>query len=100
MEGTKLAKEYAESYYKSNRIMDPDDHFMNGFLAGIKALRKVSYKIRQGNQVTGFDYPGLFHGWGISMEDSGNQLASYTQGIIELQDGSIIMVYPDYIKFD
>lgn len=58
--------------------------------------RKVKYKTGSKQE---FDQDGLFHCWGLSMEDTGKQVASYSQAIIELVDGSVIMIHPDWIKF-
>lgn len=58
--------------------------------------RKVKYKTGSKNE---FENDGIFHCWGLSMEDSGDQLASYSQAIIEIPDGSVIMIHPEWIKF-
>jgi hypothetical protein len=42
---------------------------------------------------------GLFHCWGIDIEEFNNGGCSFTIGIIELEDGSIDTAEPKNIKF-
>ena len=38
---------------------------------------------------------GYFHTWGLDVEEG----ESYSVGLVELEDGSMVSVVPDYIKF-
>jgi len=49
---------------------------------------------------TGFSLTGLFHQWGLGMEDTGENVASYTIGLIEDKNGVIHEMIPTHIVFE
>lgn len=42
---------------------------------------------------------GVFHQWGVDCEEYENGAASFTVGIVELPDGSVIMPLARWIQF-
>ena len=46
-----------------------------------------------------FNSNGFFHQWGLSAIETDDQVASYTIGIVENEDGSIEEVDPTNLKF-
>jgi hypothetical protein len=46
-----------------------------------------------------FNSIGNFHSWGLSMEETQEQIASYTIAIVEMQDGSVYEVLPNNLIF-
>lgn len=46
-----------------------------------------------------FASEGLFHCWGIDYEELGNGNVTYSVGIVELEDGSIVRALPESILF-
>lgn len=46
-----------------------------------------------------FNNDGLFHCWGTTSQDSGEQMVMDTLAIIELPDGNIEEVAPSMVKF-
>jgi hypothetical protein len=48
---------------------------------------------------TEFSQNGIFHQWGLAMEDTVETVASYSIALIEKEDGSISEVIPSHFKF-
>lgn len=42
---------------------------------------------------------GIFHQWGSNYEEYDNGAASFTVGIVELPDGTVIMPLAEWIQF-
>jgi CDP-diacylglycerol pyrophosphatase len=42
---------------------------------------------------------GLFHQWGLAIEEAENSVGSYTVAIVEKADGTMVVVLPSNIKF-
>ena len=62
-----------------------------------KDMRKID---GTGKIESDFINKGLFHQWGVEYEVSESGTVSYTVGLIELEDGTIISVAPENIKFE
>ncbi len=45
------------------------------------------------------DIEGDFHGWGLSTIENRDNIVSYTIGIIELSNGTIVEALPERIRF-
>ena len=68
-------------------------------------MRKVTVQIWVANQPgTPGHYvsrAGLFHRWGEELfEQIEGAYASYTVGIVEMEDGAVRTAYPEHIKFN
>lgn len=48
---------------------------------------------------TDFRHEGAFHQWGTGYKETSNGLISYTVALVETQNGLIIEVLPNNIKF-
>lgn len=44
-------------------------------------------------------HDGTFHCWGADVEEGDSGFASYSVGIVELDDGTVITAIPQNIKF-
>ena len=66
--------------------------------------RDVRFKKRDDNGTgryeSGYSLKGTFHRWGVEYSEFNNGTVSYTVGLIELEDGTIISVAPENIKFE
>ena len=48
---------------------------------------------------TDFDTPGLFHAWGLTIAETETSVASYSIGLVEMEDGTMKEVNISDIKF-
>ena len=68
-------------------------------------MRKVKLRnwIKQNGQdfysYTGYDEDALFHQWGAILAETTEQISNYTMGIVELSNGEVKLINPEYIKF-
>lgn len=53
---------------------------------------------KKAHEVVAFDN-GTFHQWGSNYEEYDNGAASFTVGIVELSDGTVIMPIARWIQF-
>jgi hypothetical protein len=58
-----------------------------------------SVKEGTGKMEDDFTHEGIFHKWGSEVEDTGEQIASFTVAIVELPDGTVQTILPQNIKF-
>ena len=68
-------------------------------------MRKVTVQVWEphvpGTPGHYMDWPGFFHCWGEELfEQTEGASVSYTVGIVELEDGSVIAANPAHIKFN
>jgi hypothetical protein len=47
----------------------------------------------------GYSLKGTFHCWGDEITETDEEVASFTIGIVEKENGEIVSVAPDNIKF-
>lgn len=76
-----------KKYIKKEWILQPDKRI------------KVP-KIGTGKMEDDFTHKGIFHRWGLNIEDGENNPASYSVAIVEKEDGSIVLLHPENMKFD
>lgn len=67
-------------------------------------MRKVTFTVYEQlkpNEKTrgNVEYTGLFHQWGLEIEEDENGFSSYTVGIVELENGVIKTPLPSQMKF-
>lgn len=46
-----------------------------------------------------YNSKGVFHQWGLAMEETSDHVASYSIALIEIEDGSVVEVLPSNLKF-
>ena len=56
-------------------------------------------KVEGTGKIDDIETSGLFHCWRVDIEEFDNGGCSFTIGIIELEDGTIVTSEPKYIKF-
>lgn len=60
-------------------------------------MRKILYKTSYSDLE--YTNSGLFHEWGNQLVETNEQVTNYTVGIVEIDDGSIVLIAPELIKF-
>ena len=55
-------------------------------------------EVKKAHEVVEFDN-GIFHQWGYNCEEYENGAVSFSVGIVELPDGTVVMPVAEWIQF-
>ena len=59
-------------------------------------MRNVIFKT---NRDGDYEVKGKFHQWALDLAETGSEIANFTMALIELENGEIRMVNPNFVKF-